>query len=94
MVDQCLFLLETLAQVDNNTFLFQQHFKGARNLLPPSSSVCLPPFEQLVGQHMIQLQNSILKRLHHHTLSNMFFNKIFKAHHARILSCSGPRMNV
>jgi hypothetical protein len=34
-----------------------------------------PPFEQLVGQHMIQLQSSISKCLHHHTLSKMFFNK-------------------
>ncbi len=28
-----------------------------------------------------------LETLHHHTLFNMFFDKIFKAHHARILSC-------
>jgi hypothetical protein len=55
MVDQHPFLLETLAQVNNNTFFFQQHLKVACNLLPPSASACFPPFEQLIGQHMIQL---------------------------------------
>jgi len=43
---------------------------------------------------MVQLQNSISKHLHHHTLSNMFFYEIFEAHHARILSCSGPRAGI
>jgi hypothetical protein len=42
---------------------------------------------------MVQLQDSISKRLHHHTFSNMFSNKIFKAHRVQILSCSGPRTN-
>jgi len=36
---------------------------------------------------MVQLQDSILERLHHHTLFNMFFDGISKAHHVRILSC-------
>jgi hypothetical protein len=42
---------------------------------------------------MVQLQDSISKCLHHHTLSNMFFNKIFEAHCAQMLSCFGPRVS-
>ncbi len=90
MVYQRPFLLETLAQVDNDTFLFQQHFKMAFDLLPPPAHACLLPFEQLIKQQMVQLQDSISKRLHYHTLSNMFPNGTYEAHHARILSCSGP----
>jgi hypothetical protein len=41
---------------------------------------------------MVWFQDSILKHLHHHTLSNMFFDEISKAHCAWILSCFGPRM--
>jgi hypothetical protein len=41
---------------------------------------------------MVQLQDFISKRLHHHTFSNMFSYGISKAHHARILSCSGPKV--
>jgi hypothetical protein len=37
------------------------------------------PFEQLIGQQMVQFENSILECLHHHSLSNMFFDKIFEA---------------
>jgi hypothetical protein len=37
MVNQCPFLLETLMQVDNNTFLFQQHLKATCDLLPPTT---------------------------------------------------------
>jgi hypothetical protein len=55
--------------------------------------VCLPPFEQLIEQQMVQLQDSILEHLHHRTLSNMIFDNIFETHHARILSCSGPKVN-
>jgi hypothetical protein len=51
-------------------------------------------FEQLIGQQMVQLQDSILECLHHHTLSNILSNGISKAHCARILSCSGPRAGV
>ncbi len=47
MVDQHPFLLKTLAQVNNNTFPFQQHLKVACYLLPPLL-VCFPPFEQLI----------------------------------------------
>ncbi len=39
MVDQHPFLLETLAQIDNNTFLFQQHLKAACDLPFP---ICPP----------------------------------------------------
>ncbi len=35
MVDQHPFLLEALTWVNNNTFLFQQHFKATCDLLPP-----------------------------------------------------------
>jgi hypothetical protein len=38
---------------------------------------------------MVQLQESISKHLHHHTLSNMLSNGIFEAHYAQILSCFG-----
>jgi len=50
-------------------------------------------FEQLIGQQMVQLQNSISECLHHHTLSNIFSNGISKAQCAQILSCSGPGAN-
>ncbi len=94
MVDQCLFLLEALAWVDNNTFPFQQHLKATCDLLPPSTCACLPPFEQFIKQQMVELQDSILERLHHHTLSNMFFDKTSKAHCAQILSSSSLKANV
>jgi len=37
MIDQHPFFLETLAQVDNNTFFFQQHFKTICDLYHPQS---------------------------------------------------------
>jgi hypothetical protein len=40
---------------------------------------------------MVQLQDSILERLHHQTFFNMLFEKIYETHHARILSCSSPK---
>jgi hypothetical protein len=43
---------------------------------------------------MVQLQDSISKCLHHHTLFSMLSNEIFEAHHVWILSCSGPRVGV
>jgi hypothetical protein len=91
MVDQHPFLFEVLARVDNNTFPFQQHLKAACDLLPPPTYACLPPFEQLIKQQMVQLQDFISKRVHHHTLSSMLSSE---AHHARILSCFGPRVNI
>jgi hypothetical protein len=51
---------------------------------------CLPPFEQLIGQQMVQLQDSILEHLDHHTHFNMLSDRISEAHHAWILSCSSP----
>jgi hypothetical protein len=42
---------------------------------------------------MVRLQISIPEFLHHHTLSNMMFNEIPKAHCVQIVSCSGPRAN-
>jgi hypothetical protein len=82
------FLFETLAWVDNNYF-FQQHLKVACDLLPLVACACFLPFEQLIGQQMVQLQDSILKHLHHHTFSN----KTFKVHCAQNLSCFIPRAN-
>jgi hypothetical protein len=81
MVDNCFFLLKVLTQVDNNTFPFQQHFKTTCNLLLPPVHACFLPFEQLIEQQMVQLQDSISKHLHHHTFSNVFFDMILKAHH-------------
>ncbi len=43
---------------------------------------------------MLQLQDSILERLHHHTLSNTLSDRISEAHCAWILSCFGPRADV
>jgi hypothetical protein len=91
MVDQHPFIFQALTQVDNNTFLFQQHFKAAFNILPFPARACLFPFEQFIEEQMVQLQNSILERLHHHTLSNMCFDATSKAHYAQILSCFGPK---
>ncbi len=59
----------------------------ACDLLPPLACACFPPFKQLVSQQMVQFQDSISKHLHHHTFSNMLFNKTFEAYHAQILSC-------
>ncbi len=64
------------------------------DLLPPPALVCPPPFEQPIGQQMIQLQDSIFEHLHHHTFSNMFSNEIPKAHWAWILSCSGLELGI
>jgi hypothetical protein len=92
MVDQRPFFLETLAWVDNNTFLFEQHFKATYDLLPPQACACFLPFKQLIRQQMVQFQDSISERLHHHTFSNMLFNMISEAHHVRVFSCSEPRV--
>jgi len=43
---------------------------------------------------MVQLPDSISERLHHHTLSNILSNGIFKAHCAQNLSCFGLGVNV
>jgi hypothetical protein len=87
MVDQHPFLLEALVRADNNTLLFQQHLKATCDLLPPLAHACFFPFEQFIRKQMVQLQDSILKHLHHHTLSNMLSDKTFEAHCAQILSC-------
>jgi hypothetical protein len=50
MVNQRPFLFEALTQVDNNTFLFQQHLKLAYDLLPPLVCACFLLFEQFIGQ--------------------------------------------
>jgi hypothetical protein len=89
MVDQHPFLLKALAQFDNNTFPFQQHFKVVCDILSPLAHACLPPFKQLIEQQIVQLQDFILEHLLYHTLSNMFSNKTSKAHRVRILSCFG-----
>ncbi len=64
------------------------------DFLPPLARVCFPPFEQLIGKQPIQLQDSILERLHHHTLSNMLSDGISEAHHAQMLSCFGLGVDV
>jgi len=94
MVDQHPFLFEALTWVDNNSFPFQQHLKVACDLLPPSIRGCFLSFKQFIRQQMVWLQDSIQEHLHHHTLSKMFVDKIYIAHHAWILSCFGPRVSV
>jgi hypothetical protein len=49
MVDQRPFFFETLAWVDNNIFLFQQHLKVACNLLSPLTCACLLPLNNSLG---------------------------------------------
>jgi len=68
--------------------------QGDMWLLPPPTHVCLFPFKQFIMQQMVQLQDSISKRLHHHTFFSMFFNRIFEAHHARIFSSFGLAYNL
>jgi hypothetical protein len=82
MVDQHPFLLETLAQINNNTFLFQQHLKAICDLLPSPTHGFLLPFEQLIKQQMVQLQDFVLKHLHHHTLFNILSDGTSEAHRA------------
>jgi len=89
MVYQRPLLFETLARVYNNTFPFQQHLNVAFDLLPPPAHACLPPFEQFIEQQMVQLQDSILEHLQHHTLSIMLFDMTSQAHHAQNLSNYG-----
>jgi hypothetical protein len=60
MINQYPFLFEALAQI-NNIFLFHQHFKVACDFLPPSVRAHLFMFKHLIGQQMIQFQNSILE---------------------------------
>ncbi len=87
MVDQSPFLFKTLTWVDNNTFPFQQHFKVKCDFLWPLVVYVFLLFEQLIGQQMVWLQDSILECLHYHTLSNILSNGISKSHCAWILSC-------
>jgi hypothetical protein len=91
---ECPFFLETLTQINNNTFPFQQHLKTTCDLLPPLVHTCFPLFEQLIQQQMVRLQDSISEHLCHHTLSSMHFNETSKAHHVQILSFSSPRAGV
>jgi len=43
---------------------------------------------------MVQLQDSISKCLHHHTLSSMLSNRIFETHGAQNLSYSNPKAGI
>jgi hypothetical protein len=88
MVHQRPFFLEVLAQINNNTFLFQQHFKATCDFLPPPTRTCFLSFEQFIGQHMVHVQDSILEHFYHYAFFNMLFDGIFEVDYARILSCS------
>jgi hypothetical protein len=66
----------------------------ACDFLPPIAQACLLPFEQFIGQQVVRFQDSILECLHHHTLSNMLFDRICETHHAWILSCSNFAVSV
>jgi hypothetical protein len=46
-------------------------------------------FEQPIGQQIYQLQNFILKHLHHHTFFIVLFEEMFNAHQTHILSYFG-----
>jgi hypothetical protein len=35
-----------------------------------------------------------LEHLHHHTLSNMLFDRLFEIYYVRILSCSNPKASI
>ncbi len=37
-------------------------------------------------------QDSTLEHLHHHTITNMFFDKKIEADYAQILLCLGPKV--
>ncbi len=54
----------------------------------------LPHFQELIGQQLVRLLDSISKCLQHHTFSNMIFDKIFETHYVQILSCFGFGANV
>jgi hypothetical protein len=43
---------------------------------------------------MVQLQDSILEHVHHHTFWDMFSNEMFEAHCTRILSCFNPSVGI
>jgi hypothetical protein len=50
MVNQCPFILEALAQINNNTFPSHQHAKVTCDPLLPLVHTCFPSFEQLIRQ--------------------------------------------
>jgi hypothetical protein len=79
MVDQHPFLLEAFHESIIN-FLSSNTLKTTCDLLPPLARACFRPFEQLIRQQIVQFQDSISERLHHHNLFNMLFDKTFKAH--------------
>jgi hypothetical protein len=68
----------------------QQHISFPCDLLPPPTHACFLPFEQQV----VQLHESILKCLHHHTFFSMFFDGISEAHYVWNLSCFSPKASV
>jgi hypothetical protein len=94
MVNQCPFFFKTLAQVDKNTFFFQQHLKVACDFLLPPTWACFLPFEQLIGQKKVHFQDFISRHLHHHNFFKMLFHMILKAYCAQILSCFDPRASI
>jgi hypothetical protein len=79
MVDQCPFFLEVLAQINNNTFLFQQHFKATCDFLPPPTQTRFLPFEQHIEQHMVHFQDLISEHFYHHALFSMSFDGYLKS---------------
>jgi hypothetical protein len=87
MVDQRLFLFEALMQIDNNTFLFQQHFKATCDLLLPQ--------HQRVSLFLNNSSNNkwFIFKIPFQSIYiilqffNMFFDGIFETHCAWILSC-------
>ncbi len=95
MFNQHPFFIETLTQIENNTFRFQQqHFKATCDFLLPLAQVCYLPFEQLIKKQTVHFRDSISECLHHHTLSNMLFDEILKVNRVQILSCPSPRVGV
>ncbi len=60
-----------------------------KEIITASTCACLPSFEQLIEQQMVQLQDSILKRLHHHIFFIMLSDRISEIHCVWILSCFG-----
>jgi hypothetical protein len=91
MVDQGFFLAWSLNTSWQQHLPFpialQSHLRFSTTL----TRTCFLPFEQLIGHQMVWFQDSILERLHHHTLSNMLFYSIVKPTMLESYYVLGPR---
>jgi hypothetical protein len=69
---------------------FQMHLKSTQEPLLSWATTCVPPFKQLVEKQIDHLKESILERLHDHSLTNILFYLPFNSHRSCLKLCAGP----